>query len=137
MNPCSLEYAERDMYVGCGDGLIRRFLASASQDGSTNFTPTWATPPIALGRKVCIDRIVVYASQTSGGAWGFAKATDLGSYGTAVTYTPGTTPTARSITFTGNVGTGYIQQVRVTMPTNGVRSKLFKMRVFFKDTGGA
>ncbi len=126
----TFEVAFRDMYIGCQDGHIRKFDTDESQDDGVNFDngSYWQTPPLWQGtphNKWVPTHVVVHGTQTSGGTASLQVATDFGALGSAITFT--LSPFGTRIPLEGDVTAGRFQQIRITLPNDGVDSEIRKI----------
>lgn len=145
MRPASLEYAERDMFVGCGDGLIRRFLTSAARDGSADIGAFFGSPLFSFNEPQAVQDVIVYGTQTSGGDWTIGVSADGQSfngtdnpnvtlYATASGTRPVLSASGTIVPFTRSPS-GRTIRVRITPPTDGVGCVCYKAITRFKQIG--
>ncbi len=138
IEPIAFETSDNDIFIGCGDGHIRKFDVSLAQDGGVNFPEGtfYQTPPLWQGRphiKWTIAYVRIYGTQTSGGVASVQIATDFGTLGTAQTFALDEEGVEKR--FDGKVTEGYFQEVRITLPANSVEGTITKIVIGAIATG--
>src|SRR3990167_8186226 len=133
-----------------GQGVLKYFDAALADDNgitiATTFAPYVSSPAFRTNEKAIIESITVWASQTSGtAAWTAARRRPAGTYETAVNFRaaegqstaiPSSAVSAYRADFTAGLGAQYVNGFRITMPTDGVASKIHKIMISLKSTGG-
>ena len=137
------------MYMGtagaAGTGVLKYFDATLANDDGTTFAPRLSSPPFRTAREAIIEEVRIWATQTSGtNAWTAARRLINGNYDTAVDFrlatsgaaaVPGAQLDCYRATFSGTVPSQYVNGFRITMPTDGVGSKIHKIAFKLKEGG--
>ncbi|KKN33773.1 hypothetical protein LCGC14_0800320 [marine sediment metagenome] len=140
IEPIAFETSDNDIFIGCGDGHIRKFDVSLAQDGGVNFPEGtfYQTPPLWQGRphvKWSVSYIRIYGSQTSGGVASVQIANDFGALNTAQTFA--LSAGGAELRFKGAPGgtEAYFQEIRITLADNSVEGTITKIVIGAIATG--
>ena len=153
-----LREAGGTMYMGTADTVaasvikgFKYFDPTLAADNGTAFTPYISSPPFRTSEKAQIEKITVFVSQTSGtlSQWTAARRLPDGTYETARSMTLAADngaaldgqPRPISVSYTGPASSGtsaiaqYINGFKISMPTDGVGSKIHKIVISLKSVG--
>ncbi len=132
IKPITFEISGNDIFIGCGDGHIRKFDAALAQDDGVNFPDGtfYQTPPLWQGRphvKWSVSYIRIYGQQGSGGQASVQVGTDFAALGTAQSFA--LTAAGVELRFKGVSGgtEGRFQQIRVTLANDSVGGTIRKI----------